>query len=91
MKKAAVWFAVLSGMILAIAMLAMGIGVYRMDEDIIRITAYIVLPCLALLYIAALVLRFSLSRCPHCGRHIPADAAYCPYCGKEIHQEVKPR
>ena len=84
MKKAATWIAVLSGVIAAIAMLAMGIGVYRMDEDLIRITAYIVLSCLALLYIAALVLRFSPSNCPYCGRHIPANAAYCPYCGKEI-------
>ena len=82
MKKAATWIAVLSGVIAAIAMLAMGIGVYRMDE-------YIVLSCLALLYIAALVLRFSPSNCPYCGRHIPANAAYCPYCGKEIHREVK--
>ena len=40
MKKAATWIAVLSGVIAAIAMLAMGIGVYRMDENLIRITAY---------------------------------------------------
>ena len=89
MKKAATWIAVLSGVIATIAMLAMGIGVYHMDEDLIRITAYIVLPCLALLYIAALALRFSPSNCPHCGRHIPTDAVYCPYCGQEIHREVK--
>lgn len=61
MKKAAVWIAVLSGVITAIDMLAMGIGVYRMDEDLIRITAYIVLPCLAILYITGFVLRFSSS------------------------------
>ena len=50
MKQAATWIAVLAGVIVAIAMLVMGIGVYHMDEDLIRITAYIVLPCLALLH-----------------------------------------
>lgn len=84
MKKAAVWIAVLSGVITAIDMLAMGIGVYRMDEDLIRITAYIVLPCLAILYITGFVLRFSSSRCPYCGRYVPNNAAHCPYCGKGI-------
>lgn len=84
MKKAAVWIAVLSGMILAIAMLAMGIGVYEMDENVIRITAYIALPCWVLLLAAVLVLRFSSSKCPYCGRHILTNGAYCPYCGKEI-------
>lgn len=63
MKNAAIRFAVLSGAILVITMPAIGIGVYQMDEDLIRITAYIALPCLALLYIAALVPRFSVSKC----------------------------
>ena len=89
MKKAAVWVAVLSGVIADIAMLAMGIGVYHMDEDLICITAYIVLSCLAILYITALVFRFSPSNCPHCGRYVPSNAVYCPYCGEEIHREVK--
>ena len=82
MKKAALWIAVLAAAVHTIAMLAMGIGVYRIDEELIRITAYIALPCLVLF--ATLVLRFSASKCPHCGRRIPEDAAYCPYCGKEI-------
>lgn len=84
MKKAAIWTAALSGVILAITMLAMGIGVYQMDEYIIRISAYIASPCLALLFIATFVLRFSSSRCAFCGRQTPTNGTYCPYCGKKI-------
>lgn len=52
----------LSGVILAITMPAMGIRGYQMDENIIYITAYIVLPRPALLYIASLVPRFRVSK-----------------------------
>ena len=89
MKNAAIRFAVLSGVILAVAMSAMGIRGYQMDENIIYITAYIVLPRLALLYIASFVPRFRVSKCLSYGGHIPANAAYHPYCGKKIQQEVK--
>lgn len=89
MKKAAIWIAVLSGVILAIAMLAMGIGVYEMDENVIRITAYIALPCWAFLFAAVLVLRFGSPKCPYCGRHIPSNGTYCPYCGKESNNNMK--
>lgn len=84
MKKAAIWIAVLSGVILTITMLTMGIGVYKMDENVIRITAYIAFPCLALLFCAAFIFRFSSSKCPYCGRQTPTNGIYCPFCGKEI-------
>lgn len=89
MKKAAVWIAVLAGVIAAIDILAFGIGVYCTDEGLIRITAYMILPCLAISFIVAFVLHFGPSRCPHCDRYVPTNAVRCPYCGEEIHREAK--
>lgn len=84
MKKAATWIIAISATALVITMAVMGIGVYEMDENTIRTTAYLSIPFWALLLCGLLYIRWGTARCPYCGKPRLTNGKYCSYCGKEI-------
>ena len=84
MKKVATWIIVISAITLVITMAVMGIGVYELDENMIRTTAYIAIPCWVLLLGGLIYIKWGTAKCPYYGKPRLTNGKYCPYCGKEI-------
>lgn len=88
MKKVIVLITAISAVATVITFAVMGVAVYEMDENIIRTTAYVLIPCLALMFGGLICIRLTARKikCPHCGKLQQGIGEYCPYCGKKITQ-----
>lgn len=84
MKKVATWIIAISVIALTIILTVMGIGVYEMDENTIRTTAYISIPFFVLLLGGLIYIKWGTAKCPYCGKLRLTNGKYCSYCGKEI-------
>lgn len=84
MKKVATWITAISSIVLVIIVAAMGIGVYEMDENMIRTTAYIFIPFWVLQLGGVIYMKWGTAKCPYCGKPRLTNGKYCSYCGKEI-------
>ncbi|MCD7804790.1 MAG: hypothetical protein LUH03_06545 [Oscillospiraceae bacterium] len=84
MRKVAIWIVAVAFVVLVIALGVMGLGIYEMDDGVIAVTAYIALPCIALIFGGLVYIRWGSAKCPHCGKPRWTNGKYCSYCGKEI-------
>lgn len=80
MKKVMFWLTLIGGMALITDLLFMASKLLGGNYDVIA-EGYIALGCLWL-WIAGMIGRAVLNRCPHCGKVIWEHGAYCPHCGK---------
>ena len=85
MKKVIVLITAISAVATVITFAVMGVAVYEMDENIIRTTAYVLIPCLVLMFGGLICIRLTARKikCPHCGKLQQGIGEYCPYCGKK--------
>lgn len=86
MKKACIWVAVISAIVLFITLGAVGVklldGNYNTNVEVI-ITGV----SLAIFLVSIVCYKFTINRCPHCGKvndTMLGKSKFCPRCGKEL-------
>ncbi len=83
MKKAAIWGAAVSAVVLITAWGVMGLKIFDGEYDILPLV-YTGLAAWVVLLGCLIVLRWRSFKCPHCGKVWWKNGRYCSYCGKEI-------
>ncbi len=83
MKKAAIWGAAVSAVVLITAWGVMGLKIFDGEYDILSLV-YTGLAAWVVLLGCLIVLRWRSIKCPHCGKVRWTNGRYCSYCGKEI-------
>jgi rRNA maturation endonuclease Nob1 len=86
MKKACIWVAVISAIVLFITLGVVGVklldGNYNTNVEVI-ITGV----SLAIFLVSIVCYKFTINRCPHCGKvndTMLGKSKFCPRCGKEL-------
>ena len=86
MKKACVWIAIISAIVLLITFGVVGVKLLDGNYDTV-IEEYIVMIFGVMLLSSVVGYKLIASRCPHCGKindTLFGKPKFCPYCGKEL-------
>ena len=86
MKKVCLWLAIISAIVLFIALGVAGVklldGIYDINVEVIITGVSFVI------YLSSVVCyKWNGDRCPHCGRindTLLGKSKFCPHCGKEL-------
>ena len=85
MKKACIWVALISAIVLLITLSIVGIKLLDGNYNT-NIEVYIVGISLVIFLASVVCYKFIVNRCPHCGKvndTLLGKSKFCPYCGKE--------
>ncbi len=83
MKKLTPWVITISFLVFVMTWGIMGFKIFDGDYNIAW-EAYIGLGALTVFFVFTLIRRFSLAKCPHCGKIRLDTGKYCSHCGKEV-------
>lgn len=85
MKKACIWIALISAIVLLITLSIVGIKL--LDENYnTNVEIYITGVSLVIFLASVVVYKLNGIRCPHCGKindTLLGKSKFCPHCGKE--------
>ena len=86
MKKVCIWLAIISAIVLLITLGVVGVklldGNYNTNVEVI-ITGV----SLAIFLVSVVCYKFTINRCPHCGKvndTLLGKSKFCPHCGTEL-------
>ena len=91
MKKACIWVAIISAIVLLITLGVVGVKLLDGNYDT---TAEVIITGISfVIFIGSVVCyKFIGSRCPHCGKvndTLLGKSKFCPHCGKELQQRAR--